>query len=53
LPYKLKKVGFEEIGKVLLQKDGKMKEALFNDGLHPRPSGYEAFGKLLEDLIKK
>jgi lysophospholipase L1-like esterase len=46
------KVGFEDIGKVLLQKDGKIDETLFNDGLHPKPAGYEKLGKKLEAIIK-
>ncbi len=33
------KVGFADIGKLLLQKDEKINEALFNDGLHPSPTG--------------
>jgi lysophospholipase L1-like esterase len=50
---KSEKVGFADIGKVLLQEDGKINEALFNDGLHPKPAGYDALGKLLEGIIKK
>ena len=50
---KSEKVGFADIGKLLLQKDGKINEAFFNDGLHPKASGYELLGKLLEIVIKK
>ena len=50
---KSEKVGFADIGKLLLQKDGKINEAFFNDGLHPKASGYELLGKLLEIEIKK
>jgi len=47
------KVKFEDIGKGLLQKDGKINETLFNDGLHPKTAGYEILGKKLEAIIKK
>jgi lysophospholipase L1-like esterase len=50
---KSEKVGFADIGKLLLQKGGKINEAFFNDGLHPKASGYELLGKLLEIEIKK
>jgi lysophospholipase L1-like esterase len=50
---KSEKLEFEDIGKVLLQKDGKINEAFFNDGLHPKPAGYDALGKLLEGVLKK
>ena len=50
---KSEKVGFANIGKLLLQEDGKINEAFFNDGLHPKASGYELLGKLLEIVIKK
>ena len=50
---KSERVGFADIGKLLLQKDGKINEAFFNDGLHPKASGYELLGKLLEIVIKK
>ena len=36
---KSEKVGFAHIGKLLLQEDGKINEAFFNDGLHPKASG--------------
>jgi lysophospholipase L1-like esterase len=50
---KSEKVGFADIGKLLLQKDGKINEAFFNDGLHPKASGFDLLGKLLEIVIKK
>lgn len=50
---KLEKVAFADIGKVLALKDGKINEALFNDGLHPKLEGYEVLGKQLELLLKK
>lgn len=51
---KVEKVGFSDIGKVFLQKDGKINESLFSDGLHPNAAGYEEAGKRLEqELLKK
>lgn len=51
---KAEKVGFSDIGKVFLQKDGKINESLFSDGLHPNAAGYEEAGKRLEqELLKK
>jgi lysophospholipase L1-like esterase len=49
---KSEKVGFVDIGKLLLKEDGKINEAFFNDGLHPKASGYELLGKLLQVVIK-
>ncbi|MCU0339342.1 MAG: SGNH/GDSL hydrolase family protein [Spirosomaceae bacterium] len=46
------KVGFADIGKELLQKDKKINETLFYDGLHPNAIGYEILGKALEPLLK-
>lgn len=51
---KAEKVGFSDIGKGFLQKDGKINESLFSDGLHPNAAGYEEAGKRLEqELLKK
>lgn len=47
------KVSFSDIGKVFLQKDGKINESLFSDGLHPNATGYEELGKAMESLVKK
>lgn len=47
------KIGYANIGKVLVLKDGKINEALFSDGLHPNAEGYELLGKDLEPLLKK
>jgi lysophospholipase L1-like esterase len=33
-------VRYEDPGKALLQKDGKIDESLFTDGLHPNEAGY-------------
>jgi lysophospholipase L1-like esterase len=33
-------VRYEDPGKTLLQKDGKIDESLFTDGLHPNEAGY-------------
>lgn len=50
---KSEKVGFADIGKGLLQEDGKINESFFNDGVHPKPMGYEILGKKLETILKK
>jgi hypothetical protein len=44
--------GFADIGKVLLQADGKINEALFTDGLHPKSAGYDKLGEKLEAVLK-
>jgi lysophospholipase L1-like esterase len=49
---KSEKVGFADIGKVLLQADGKINEALFTDGLHPKSAGYDKLGEKLEAVLK-
>ena len=49
---KSENVGFADIGKVLLQADGKINEALFTDGLHPKSAGYEKLGEKLEVILK-
>ena len=49
---KSENVRFADIGKVLLQADGKINEALFTDGLHPKPAGYEKLGENLEVILK-
>ena len=46
------KVGFQDIGKQLLLKSGKIDEQLFSDGLHPNATGYEILGKQLEQVLK-
>jgi lysophospholipase L1-like esterase len=50
---KSEKVGFADISKSFLKEDGKINEVFFNDGLHPKPIGYEVLGKQLEMIIKK
>lgn len=43
----LKKTAFIDPGKVFLQKNNKIDENLFSDGLHPNETGYEKLGALL------
>lgn len=40
---------FTDVGKPLLQKDGKINESLFNDGLHPNEKGY---GLIANEIAK-
>ena len=49
---KSENMGFADIGKFLLQADGKINEALFTDGLHPKSAGYEKLGEKLEVILK-
>ncbi|NIJ53261.1 SGNH/GDSL hydrolase family protein [Dyadobacter arcticus] len=39
-------------GKVFLQKDGKIDESLFSDGLHPNAKGYTVLGREIQPFIK-
>jgi len=50
---KAEKIGFEDIGKTLLLKTGKINEQLFSDGLHPNAEGYEVLGKVITPILKK
>lgn len=45
-------VGYADIGKPLLLKNGKIDEALFSDGLHPNAAGYDLLGKELQPVLK-
>jgi lysophospholipase L1-like esterase len=42
-----------DIGKKLLDQDGKIDESYFLDGLHPNEKGYEVLGPLLKDYLTK
>jgi lysophospholipase L1-like esterase len=46
-------VGFEDIGKRLLLKTGKIDESYFSDGLHPNAAGYELLGKEIQSMLKQ
>ncbi|MFN8345714.1 MAG: SGNH/GDSL hydrolase family protein [Spirosomataceae bacterium] len=46
-------VDFEDIGKKLLLKSGKIDEQFFSDGLHPNAAGYEVLSKEIEPILKR
>lgn len=48
---KEEKIGFQDIGRKLLLKTGKIDQQLFSDGLHPNASGYEVLGKVLAGVL--
>ncbi|WAC09593.1 SGNH/GDSL hydrolase family protein [Dyadobacter pollutisoli] len=45
-------IGFADPGKVFLQKDGKIDESLFSDGLHPNAKGYALLGGAIKASTK-
>lgn len=45
-------VHFADPGLVLADKNGKIQEALFSDGLHPNAKGYSILGKAYEPFLK-
>jgi len=45
-------ISFLNPGKVFLQKDGKIDEALFSDGLHPNAKGYSVLGAAIKPFLK-
>jgi lysophospholipase L1-like esterase len=45
-------IGFIDPGKVFLNKEGKIDEALFGDGLHPNAKGYELLGNAIKSAVK-
>jgi len=49
----LEQVDYADIGDVLLNDDGKIKEELFVDGLHPNEKGYDLLGEQIVSLIKE
>lgn len=46
-------VEYDYIGEVFLQKDGKINEALFSDGLHPNKAGYLKMREPLERVLRR
>ncbi|TLU99254.1 SGNH/GDSL hydrolase family protein [Dyadobacter luticola] len=47
-----KNVGYIDPGQVFLQKDGKIDESLFSDGLHPNAKGYSLLGAQIKPYVK-
>lgn len=43
---------YADPGKVLLGADGKIRESLFSDGLHPNANGYELLGEAWQTYLK-
>lgn len=48
----LNNVSFTDPGKLLLNDDGKIDEALFTDGLHPNEKGYELLAPIIAGKLK-
>lgn len=46
-------IDYADIGKSMLQKDGKINESLFSDGLHPNEKGYSLIGLELRRFLVK
>lgn len=46
------KVSFADAGPLLLQKDKKIDESLFSDGLHPNEAGYDKLGNFITQRLK-
>ncbi len=44
---------YTDIGRNLLEEDGKIKESLFSDGLHPNVDGYRILGPELKQYLKR
>ncbi|MEN2282657.1 SGNH/GDSL hydrolase family protein [Algoriphagus sp. SE2] len=49
----LQNVPYAEVGKGLLQSDGKLNESLFSDGLHPNEEGYQLIANELAPKLYK
>jgi lysophospholipase L1-like esterase len=49
----LEQVDYADIGDVLLNEDGKIKEELFVDGLHPNEKGYDLLGAEIIKALEK
>lgn len=45
-------IGFIDPGKVFLNREGKIDESLFGDGLHPNAKGYELLGNAIRSSMK-
>ncbi|MBO9730186.1 MAG: SGNH/GDSL hydrolase family protein [Chitinophaga sp.] len=46
------KIRFANAGSLFLQADGKLRENLFSDGLHPNEQGYEKLGAFIDKYLK-
>lgn len=46
-------IHYIDIGRNLLRKDGKIKESLFSDGLHPNVDGYRILGPVFRRYLKR
>ncbi len=45
-------ISYADMGGIFLQKDGKIKEGMFSDGLHPNEMGYEQLREVLLPIVK-
>jgi len=46
------KISFADAGKLFLQQDKKINEALFSDGLHPNAKGYDLLGQFIDKELQ-
>lgn len=46
-------IHYTDIGNILLKEDGKIKDSLFSDGLHPNKAGYGVIGPELRKHLKR
>jgi len=46
-------VSFADAGQLFLQKNGKLNEVLFSDGLHPNANGYALLGKFIHHQLQE
>lgn len=46
------KVRYADAGKIFLQKDRKINESLFSDGLHPNVQGYDKLGEFINEHLR-
>ncbi|MNL44167.1 GDSL-like Lipase/Acylhydrolase [compost metagenome] len=49
----LKNVVYLDTGKLLLDTNQKINEALFSDGIHPNTQGYDLLGRLIDSRLSK
>jgi len=47
-----KRIKYADAGALFLQKDNKINEGLFTDGLHPNESGYDQLGAFITKLLR-
>lgn len=47
------RITFADAGSLFLEKNGKLNEALFSDGVHPNAEGYELLGKFIDDKLRE